>query len=457
MKIISTLTSRSLDSLGRGSLPMLCALHLAVGLLICWAGGAHSEIVSDSPDYLNQANSLLQGLGFDPGGRLPLYPSILAAGMWVFGGVGPWLVVVQSVSLFISAWMAGRIGDHFCPGSGLAVLSLSAFNPLALFYVQVATPENLFSLLYVGSLYFLLRAYANLSWRHAVAAGMLVGASALTRANGLYVAWAIPVCMGGAYWMRNRSLVLRPFALGVASLLCAMLVIAPWAAYQKETKGQYQLTSSDYKDLAYFENLMILEMMATGTSGKQAGASLLAKAQEKERFENGDALGGREPGVNALVGRHVLELLADYPMSLLLKAMAKAEAVLFFSNGVSSWVDFLGTGEQTVGRATPELGLGWVDMLMVVVLQNVPTTLLYAVVWGFIIVIRLLNVVGLWRAIAVRNWEFLFVFGLNVLLFAFVTAFAGYSRYRLPIDFLLFILAVMGLKAITHRRERHQC
>jgi 4-amino-4-deoxy-L-arabinose transferase-like glycosyltransferase len=155
--------------------------------------------------------------------RPPGWPLVLA-GVWSVTGISVTagriaLLVLGVAACVLGAQIARRLaGDR----AGLVAGLVLAVDPLLLAANATLESETLFTALLLAALLAVLRAREAGSWRWTAAAGVLVGAAALTRTNALVLipllGWLVLPTPRPRRWLRHSAL-----AIGAA-----ILVISPW-------------------------------------------------------------------------------------------------------------------------------------------------------------------------------------------------------------------------------------
>ena len=205
---------------------------LALRLGLAFATASLPPRIVDEQHYVSLAHSLATGHGFNfPNGptslRPPLYPWLVST-IWRAVGAESLLAIrlVQAVLGVVTGLLAYRIGkDVFGEKAGLWAAGLtSAYPALVVAQVFVLT-ETLFALLVAATMAMVLSVLQRPRVASAIAAGVLLGAAALTRSIlYLYPVVLVPLLV---VWMR------APLArrLAVAAAFCAgyLAIVTPWA------------------------------------------------------------------------------------------------------------------------------------------------------------------------------------------------------------------------------------
>lgn len=214
------------------------SIALAVRLLyVLFAGNTSVGVSADARGYHDIALNLITRHHYittmDPPHRLdfpyairpPLTPFFLAA---VYSVTWPSWRVGQVALAFVGAIgcvLVGALGSRlFGPATGLVAGLLASVYPFFVFLASVPLTENLAIPLHVALVLLLIEIGERGGWRHAVAAGVVVGLLALNKPS---IFGFIPLL---AIWLLLRYRRVLPRALGMLAiiLVVSMAVIAPW-------------------------------------------------------------------------------------------------------------------------------------------------------------------------------------------------------------------------------------
>ncbi|MHC4713640.1 MAG: ArnT family glycosyltransferase [Planctomycetota bacterium] len=248
----------------------LCAFGLRIAYVRAW------PLPPDTDSYREISNHLLAGRGFSLDGssptayRPPGYPLFLAVLEGLTGS--PWAALyvqcfLGAVVTVMTALVARRIvGEVFAPLAGLAV----AVDPFSTAICAQFMSEALFAFLATGALFLLLRAVRTRRSLRYVAAGLAIGAAAVTRSEFLlFVPAACAVVL-----VRKRSR--RGICLALMLVATALPPLA-WAARNKRALGSWIFTSTHggYTHLLAYNDRFYREVVA-GTSDVWSPSTLAA-------------------------------------------------------------------------------------------------------------------------------------------------------------------------------------
>src|SRR5687768_6454255 len=198
-------------------------IGLAIALRFAHLVGAarglffHNPII-DEQSNVGEAMKIATGHGWSGAWEFwkpPLYSYLLGAIFAISGDADLWLPrVVQALLDGATVWLTWRVGRRLLsPNQGLAAAALVAVNGPLIYFTGELTSTTLATFLWIASLAALLDAGDRPVWWRFGLAGLVLGLSALTRAESVLV---VPVVIGFAA-ARGRA----PAAAAVAG---AMLI-----------------------------------------------------------------------------------------------------------------------------------------------------------------------------------------------------------------------------------------
>jgi hypothetical protein len=148
-------------------------------------------------------------------------------------------------------------------------------------------------------------------------------------------------------------------------------------------------------------------------------------------------------------------LILNEPVSAHFKALIDSWGTLFLSGGASNIRNYFGIKgkDAIVGFQTREFkGLESIKDLLKE--MNLSYLFIFIVTMLFSVVMRIIGIVGLFYML--KNREFLpyGVFFIEVIsLFTAAYLYLGQSRFRVPLEPMLMLLAVVGIIYIVNRRQ----
>ncbi len=432
-------------------------------LLALAVPGAAVEAAADPTSWLEPAKALLEHGAFvdyrDPSLRQtlrpPLYPLYLAGALWLGGGAVLPAVVGQIGLLFATGWLARAIVEDWLPGYGDLALALVVFNPNALGSAHMIQSDTLYAFLTTGALWGLLAFARRPALRPALVTGAVFALAGLVRSTAQYMLYVLPLAFPilgalageAAAWRRH-------LAAGLLSLALALALLGSWMAHNHAAGEGFVLTTARLKSAFLWDNVAYLEKYHRGVG--------LTEAEETAARMRTELAAAHGPGWEELSDRERHERLFAagvdrffaYPPAAFAEAFAWAWAQFYGIPGVSNLTNLLGLAETTAfavfrGRAYDNYLEAGIDAL-----RRAGPGAVALTVAGFLFVLaaRAFGLVGLVVMIRRREWALALVAVAGIAYFTLVHLLVANSRYRLPIEPLLFLLAVYGLDGLRRRR-----
>lgn len=441
----------------------ILAVYVVVNLaiLLLAAPGAPETLGADAASWIGPARALLEHGAFveldNPDlpmtFRAPLYPLFLAGLLWPGAGYLP-LVLAQLALLFAGGLLVRRMVEPWLPGYGALALALVVFNPNALGTAHLVQSDTLYAFLMTAATAGLLGFARAPGLRPALATGAAFALACLARTTGQYLLFVFPAIFPIVGWTAGRGGDwLRHLGAGAAALVLAVALLLPWMAHNRAAGEGFVLSTAKLKSEFLWDNIAYLEKYHRGISlpaAEQAGAARRAGfaagqgaawqgQSERQRYER--------------LVEHGAEVFFSYPPAAFARAYAWAWAQFFGIPGVSNLVNVLGLSEQTPfavfreGGHDTYLGAGLEALRRASPLASLLTLLGFA----FVLALRALGLVGLGVMVARRAWPPLLIALGGIGYFALLHLFVANSRYRLPIEPLLILLALYGLDGLRRR------
>lgn len=406
---------------------MLLALALGVRIAVAVAA-ADVPLTSDPTDFDRHARSIAAGDWYPessvvPDGgptaiRPPAYPLVLgavyaltddstSAGRLAQGVLGTVVVALIGV---LAAQLWGR-------RAGLVSLGIAAVYPPLIVFGGTLLTEPLFLTLMLTAANAALRyrATSNLPWL--VLTGVAAGLAILTRENGAVL--LIPLAM--AVWGRRPWMSLRAAAAPALLLGCAVLVVAPWTIRNAVTLDAFvPVTTTAPFTLAGTYN-------ETARRDPSYPAAWRPPNLDPSYAEIAAERGASETAVGDRLGEAVKDFIAADPLYILEVGYHNARR-LFHLDGLD-WGRRSVAGTTGFGRSAADLA-----------------TLSFLLCAG-------LALVGGWTRDA--RIAPVFIWMMPTFLLLSVVFVRGVTRFRIPADPFLILLAALGLIALVDVVRRH--
>ncbi|MBT5399165.1 hypothetical protein HOL24_01335 [bacterium] len=447
---------------------VLLFIGINIALLFFSYEGATFIEGADASQYYLPALSFLENEGFRRGDTLltfgpPLYSIFLALPIGLFGleNSATAIVIFQCILLFATGYLFRLILLSFYSGSNqklyaLLLHALIVFNPNSLITAHLVQSETLFTFLLSAALLTAVRLFDEFSLKNLIFLGLFTGLATLTRPVSLYLLIVWPIFLWAVMLLKGRKVnVIRL----VAPLLVGLIIISPWYIrnYVEFGKPFYTSNAGAYLKAQYIQ----LKHKGSGWSRDQAidrhyihfkKNILQDENLEKQRFCLQDERGW---SCNGSLSHTSLQLILNEPVSAHFKALIDSWGTLFLSGGASNIRNYFGIKgkDAIVGFQTREFkGLESIKDLLKE--MNLSYLFIFIVTMLFSVVMRIIGIVGLFYML--KNREFLpyGVFFIEVIsLFTAAYLYLGQSRFRVPLEPMLMLLAVVGIIYIVNRRQ----
>jgi 4-amino-4-deoxy-L-arabinose transferase-like glycosyltransferase len=403
---------------------------------------------TDALDYLRLAENLVEGRGYSIAGeapyepdlkRVPGYPVFLSA-LYLLAGKqhSPLLILAANLGFaLLNIWLIIQIGKLlFSPNVGALAALIYALAPISIALANQAMSETLFTCLLLLSLYFVLRWELKTWWRLIIGAIVLAVLLALTTYVRAIATYVLPLYL--LYWILRAFNLKKALVLLSVSFSVFVLLLLPWYIRNHNTFGVYTFSSvSDGNLLTY--NAASVYATEQGIGLRPAknfmNHSLALYLEEHPEIDSSNpavlAAVKRQIAMGVLLRNPLLSLLVHIKDSMNSFRPGYSEMNLVFFDLEISYGNNVGTGEA------PNLSELSPMQLIVFGFATIYYGLLYL---GAALGLLLL----LWQS----QWlKLLLLFALPYW-FVLVPSIAGNSRFRVPIEGFMAILASLAIFAL---------
>jgi 4-amino-4-deoxy-L-arabinose transferase-like glycosyltransferase len=367
--------------------------------------------------------------GFIPGHpsayTQPLYGWFLIPLYWIFGRSWEVVGIAQTLVAVATTLIVWQIGRRWIGAlAGLVAGLLVALHPYLVWHDVHMNREILDELLAAATVFAILWALEKLSWRRALPVGALLGLGIL----GNVRLEALPLVVAG-YYLWQRGMTGRTVGACLTLIAATLVVLAPWAVRNRVELGCWTVTT-DARALWKANNL---NTYATLKSGQWIDHVPIPKSFPT----NPDAI------------------YVHWLRTGVVKPYSECHQVSFYEHKVFSfWEHHPGAKARLVS-----IDLKWEWQPSVVNVTDLPGA---GTIVGtfrrtaepiYMIPLYILGVIGLF--LVPRYFS-----GLVVLLLGYQTlaaiVFVGETRYRVPWDFLIALLAGATVAEIVRRVRDHR-
>ncbi len=417
---------------------------------------------ADASQYYYPAISLLekgqflQGsdpLTFGP----PLYSMLLAIPIFFIGvessaGV---IVFMQCILLYLTGSFSRRILLYFSSSTnfGLILHAMVIFNPNSMITAHLIQSETLFTFLFIWSVFITFRIISKIYLKDVILLGVLVGLATLTRAVGLYFLIFIPIFIlisiiarrslkGKTFFLKRDCLVKLPLI-----FLVGCLVISPWYVrnYINFDKIFYTSNSGAYLQAQYYQ----LKNKGSGWP------TIKARNEHKKIFSNYIEKKGmpifcldndRHWSCNSALTYVSFNAIINEPLSVHAKALIDSWATLFLSGGASNIRNYIGIDEKDLIVDFQNKSFNGLNSILKLIHDmNYPYFFIFTLTVLFSSISRIAGLAGILYLFKNKEWRpYGFLLIEIISLFTATYLYLGQSRFRVPLEPLLMLLAVIG-------------
>lgn len=426
--------------------------HAVMFLIFLFRFGVGGEwgwyvLKRDDIGYLRLARNLWAGVfsqsinaPFSPDSdRMPIYPLFLATLKFL----PAWIVIFTQQIISIAAVLIWYRLVKRLVSEKIAWWSAALFavEPTIRFWTAQFTTEALFGVFWFGALLFFSRLiFERPRLKDAVWCGTLLALSVLTRPIALYYPAVLALTL---IFIQRRSLI-KALRLSFVMIAVFSLALSPWILRNSLTFGM-PAVSFKGSGIMFGENAPTYLMWKKGISREAAMAMLFHKLPSKNFTL---------PYDNPALDRVVKDLFREDPLGFSF-VMIKSSIPFFLGDGYSylaatifprfkpvtvRWDgNFAGYVRKVLGEGS---GLG----LLVYSVGKIITV--------SVVAFAILGLAVVFRKKEMRSWALWLA--LTLLYFAATSGTIAYSRYRYPIQPILFLFAIMGAVALWRFFQRNR-
>ena len=381
--------------------------------------------------------------------RTPLYPLYEAIMLWISDGEILSIIVGQIVLLWMTGMLFSNIVGLFIPKFKTVALALVVFNPNALAIAHLVQSDTLHVFLVALSLWGLVKYMLSdkqLKW--AIVTAVFISLSCLVRPTGQYLIFILPIVLPLVNFLYGKVITIKRGVIhGMFGIITSLVVLFPWAMHNANAGWGYVLATSQSKTVYLRDSVIFAESKELKISRSEASNKIL-----KEEFKHINSVEkksgqlGSQERFNSLVEYYKVKL-SSYPLSALLLAYTDSLIDFFGGGGSVNFFNLLGIDTvKAMNNNTTEF---YSNRLYVVfsALTELPlqAILISSLSLLYVVSLRFLGILGIIEMIRQKNYALLSIILGMIVYFSVVVLFVGNSRYRLPIEGVLVILALYGV------------
>jgi 4-amino-4-deoxy-L-arabinose transferase-like glycosyltransferase len=439
-------------------------LFINVALLLVAPYDVHLAKGADASSWYNPALSILRHGAFvtlnDPTilqtYRPPLYPIYEAFMLFIGNGSIISIVIGQIILLWLTGIITYIIVENILPGKGIVGLVLVIFNPNALGTAHLIQSDILYMFMVTTTLYCLFLYRNKGSFKLSILIGFLFGLTCLVRTSGQYLILLLPIIyiIVGLLQKSKQPLVTHLYN-GLISTIIAIAVIFPWVQHNASAGWGYNLTTPEIKVVYFRDNVIYLESIQNNTSLGDASKKIKGDEQSYISSYAEKWLHMSKHDKLSSIATYYKKQLFTYDYNTVTKGFIDSWIGLFGAGGAANLHNLLALdGSRSIqAMSSSEKHMSRTDAVFDTLLKsNLVVISISLLSFIYVIVLRILGLIGLVRMIICKEYGVLFILSGVITYFMLIALFVGNSRYRLPIEPALIIMAVYGFSAFVKRR-----
>jgi len=334
--------------------------------------------------------------------------------------------------------------DAHLPGHGVLMMALFVFNPNIIAMALLPKTDTVFALCLTMAFVSLLDYARDYKGRRIALAGVLIGVAVLIRPSAQFLVVLLPLVIVLLAWAGSeQGRNFRAFLHGLGGTALAASVVLPWILYVGMQGEGYRLTSPATEYIFLRDNIGSMEAyLAGGPMEKRKMLTAEFEARLSQTIPNWRQLGEADKGHErvALARRHLLSYApGDYIFPI-----------------ARSFVRFLVTGGD--GYLLTISGIKFHEKIAASddrPTEGSPAAILAikVVAKGYTVLSRVLGLLGVIWLLRQRQFAILILCAAPTLYFLFLHMLEGWSRFRMPVEAPLALLAVCGVALLLSWRR----
>lgn len=426
----------------------------------------HLEQGADASSWYNPALSLLKHGAFvtlnDPTVlqtyRPPLYPIFEAFMLFIGNGNIILIIIGQIALLLLTGVMVYSMVEKILPNKGTMGLSLVIFNPNALGTAHLVQSDILYMFMVTTTLYLLLLYSTRGCFKLSVLIGLSFGLTCLVRTSGQYLILMLPIIyVVIAFLKRSEQPLFTHFKHGLMALIVSVVVVFPWVQHNANAGWGYTLTTPEIEIVYFRDNIIYLESILSDVSLNDA-ENKVTENEQKFILSYGKKWlqMSKQDRASTIVSYYKKQLLT-YDYKTISIGFIDSWIGMFGAGGAVNLHNILALGgdksiqvmansKQHVSRVSAVFSALLNSNLIVIAIS------LFSFI--YVIALRIFGLIGLFRMTKDRQYGLLFVLTGSIIYFTLIALFVGNSRYRLPIEPALTIMAIYGFSFLVNKESK---
>jgi 4-amino-4-deoxy-L-arabinose transferase-like glycosyltransferase len=388
--------------------------------------------------------------------RPPLYLMYEAFMLFIGNGNIVSIIIGQILLLWLTGRIMYKIVERIFPKKGILALVLVIFNPNALGTAHLVQSDILYMFMISATLYYLLLYNEGGSFKLSILIGFMLGLACLVRPSGQYLIPFLPVIyvIIGLLKKSNQPL-LTHFYHGFLSIIVAVIVVFPWAQHNANAGWGYNLSTSEIEVVYFKDNVIYLESILSNKSLNESGKIIQKNEQDYISSYDNKWLQMSKQDKSSIVASYYKKQIFTYNYKIIVKGFVDSWIGLFGSGGAANLHNILALdGSRSIQvMANSEKHMSRIEAVFTTLMEsNFVIITISLLSFIYVIVLRIFGLIGLINIIKDRKYGVLFILTGVVFYFMLIALFVGNSRYRLPIEPALIIMAIYGFNATIKRK-----
>ena len=447
---------------------IICIVYILVNVLLLFAAPyeVHLAQGADASSWYSPALSLLKHGEFvtlnDPSilqtYRPPLYPIYEAFMLFIGNGNIISIIIGQILLLWFAGIITYRMVEKILPSRGIVGLVLVVFNPNALGTAHLVQSDILYMFMVTITLYYLLLYSSRGSCKLSVLIGLLFGLSCLVRTSGQYLIPLFPIIyIIVGLLQEKKQPILTHLYRGLISIIFAVAVVFPWVQHNASAGWGYNLTTSEIESVYFKDNVIYLESILNNISLNNAGNKITEDEQRHISSYAEKWLQMSKQEKSSAIVDYYKKRIFTYDYNTVTKGFIDSWIGLFGAGGAANLHNILALDSDSSSiqvMANAERHVGRMEAVFITLLKsNLVIIIISLISFIYVIILRIFGLVGLIMMIKDKEYGALFIFTGVITYFVLIALFVGNSRYRLPIESALIIMAVYGFISIAKKSK----
>ena len=392
--------------------------------------------------------------------RPPLYPLFEAIMLWIGNGKIIAIIIGQIILLWITGRFAGYISRLYFPKYEVVTIFLVVFNPNALGSAHLIQSDTLYAFFIVLTAWALIQyMFSDNKFKWGLIIGVFLGASCLVRPTGQYLILIIPIVLLLINTLSNNKKIFSSSIVhGIAGMIASSLIVFPWMMHNEKAGWGYVLVTSEIKKVYLMDSVIYAEKKYQNISIGKA-SNIIAENEKRYIDSEGELwlhLGDKEKA-DQLVSFYEQKLIS-YPATILFKSYLVSWIGFFGGGGGVNFHNLLSIeGERAIDKNRTHNYSGRLELALATFLESsFPAALISIFSYLYVIALRVLGLFGLIEMVKRKEYPLMLVIVGLITYFAMMVIFVGTSRYRLPVEFGLVVLALYGASFFSSRKTENE-